>query len=56
MRKLLGIPNDPTDAYFRSSRDDFLGEFNPKHQGKRIFDVVNFLNWRDAEDINYLGK
>ena len=26
---LLAIPNDPTSAYHRSSRKDFLGEFNP---------------------------
>ncbi len=55
MKKLLGIPNDPTTAYFRSSREDFLGEFNPKYGGSRKFDEVNFLNWRDSEDVTFNG-
>ncbi|MBT4257608.1 glycosyltransferase family 4 protein [archaeon] len=55
MKKLLAIPNDPTSAYFRSSREDFLGEFNPKYDGSRRFDEVRFLNWRDEKDTSFQG-
>jgi|MDTC01.2.fsa_nt_gb glycosyltransferase involved in cell wall biosynthesis len=53
--KLLGFPNDSMKSYFRSSRDEFLGEFNPMFEGHRRFDEVGFLNWRDDEDVDYHG-
>ncbi|HEA46184.1 MAG TPA: glycosyltransferase, partial [Candidatus Pacearchaeota archaeon] len=49
--KLLAIPNDPTSAYHRNSRKDFLSEFNPNG----FFDGVAFLNWKDDSDTEYCG-
>ena len=53
MKNLLAIPNDPLEAYFRSSKEDFLGEFNPLFKGERFFDEIRFLNWRDLKDGEY---
>jgi glycosyltransferase involved in cell wall biosynthesis len=56
MTKLLAIPNDPTGAYERSNKDDFLSEFNPRDSNKnRYFDEVRFLNWKDEKDEEYSG-
>jgi len=55
MKKILAIPNDPLKSYFRSSEEDFLGEFNPIFSGERIFDEVQFLNWRDEKKGEYFG-
>lgn len=55
MKNLLAIPNDPLEAYFRSSKEDFLGEFNPLFKGERFFDEIQFLNWRDLENGEYFG-
>jgi len=52
---LLAIPNDPTKAYFRCSRNEFLGEFNPLDSDKRYFDKVYFLNSRDNSEIEFHG-
>jgi len=53
---LLAIPNDPTSAYYRNSEEDFLSEFNPKDfNGKRFFEQVYFLNWKDYKDEEYFG-
>ena len=50
---LLAIPNDPTKAYFRCSRNEFLGEFNPLDSDKRYFDKVYFLNLRDNSEYQF---
>ena len=55
MKNLLAIPNDALDAYFRSSKEDFLGEFNPLFKGDRFFDEIRFFNWRDSKDGEYFG-
>ncbi|MCA9487837.1 MAG: glycosyltransferase family 4 protein [Nanoarchaeota archaeon] len=55
MKKLLAIPNDPLKSYFRSPKEDFLGEFNPLFYGERFFDEVQFLNWRDEQNEEYFG-
>ena len=52
---LLAIPNDPTKAYFRCSRNEFLGEFNPLDSDKRYFDKVYFLSLKDSESIEFYG-
>jgi len=54
--RLLAIPNDATSSYFRNDRGDFLSEFNPKELGgKRFFEQVCFINWKDLEDVEYEG-
>lgn len=53
--RLLAIPNDPTDAYRRTSEEDFLSEFNPETKNGRFFDKVFFLNWRDEKLERYAG-
>ena len=45
MKKILAIPNDSLKSYFRSSEEDFLGEFNPLFSGKRIFVPVGVISW-----------
>lgn len=56
MAKLLAIPNDAIEAYYRNSEEDFLGEFNPINEGSgRFFDEVSFLNWKDKFNEEYCG-
>lgn len=53
---LLAIPNDPTKAYLRNPKEDFLSEFNPiNFNGRRFFDKVYFLNWKDYKNEEYFG-
>lgn len=55
-RNLLAIPNDPLHDYYRSDEFDFLTEYNPLDvDGRRFFDGVSFLNWRDDFDGEYCG-
>jgi glycosyltransferase involved in cell wall biosynthesis len=54
--KLLAIPNDSMDSYFRTYEEDFLSEFNPLgNNGKRFFDEVIFLNWKDDKKSEYFN-
>lgn len=54
--KLLAIPNDSMDSYFRTYEEDFLSEFNPLgNDGKRFFDEVIFLNWKDDKKSEYFN-
>lgn len=52
---LLAIPNDSAKAYFRCSKDEFLGEFNPLDDEKRFFEKVSFLNCMDSESVEFQG-
>ena len=52
--KLLANPNDSTTAYLRNPQEDFLSEFNPLDKdGKRFFEEVRFLNWKDNKESEY---
>jgi len=55
-KKLLTILNDPTSAYSRSDDEDFLSEINPRDEnGKRYFDEIASLNWKDKENTECAG-
>lgn len=55
MTKLLVFPNDAISAYFRDTEEALLNEVNPKLNGKRFFNDVNFINWKQETDQTYAG-